>query len=83
MSGKVMERNGLEMWVVYERPKDFPDKYVARKWLIDRGGITPTKLGFVRDSLEELRDYLVSNVPGLHRMDRQPGDDPCIVEVWF
>lgn len=65
----------LNIWVVYENPKDFPLKFVARRWELDK----PTNEIIVTDTLGELRDELPE---GLTRLDRHFDDDPCIVETW-
>ena len=75
-----MSRSVLEMWVIYERPKDYPQGFVARRWLIAAGEPRPTSVAFVADTLEGARAQLP---PGLFRMDRQPDDEPQIVEVWL
>jgi hypothetical protein len=67
------------MWTVYEHPRDYPDHFVARKFLVTT--VTqPTTDMFVADSLEELRSLLPH---GLHRLPRFEHDDPKIVEVWL
>lgn len=67
------------MWVIYENPRDFPGKWVVRRWV----GLAPDKdAAAVADSLESAR----SAVPGIafrDRIERMPGDDPAIVEVWL
>ena len=62
---------------VYKSPKDYPDKYVARVFDLDR----PTRFVFVADTYQELLDKLP--VQQLVRMARHPTDDPAIVEVWM
>lgn len=69
----------LEMWTVYKHPKDYPDKYVARKARIAKN-IEHTNDMFVADDLQEIRALLPS---GLHCIPRYPHDDPVIVEVWL
>lgn len=66
----------LAIWTVYNNPKDFPDLYVARKWINDK----PTQEVLTADSLEGLRDLLPA---GLVCMDSHSNDDPVIVETWF
>ena len=69
----------LSMWTVYERPADHPQQYVARRWIaIPKAELTSEFL--VADDLESLRQKLPA---GLVRMDRNPGDDPVIVETWI
>lgn len=66
----------LEIWVVYDKPIDYPDKYVVRKWLYDK----PTETFYTADTLEDIR----SKIPeGLHKLDRFSGDDPKIIETWI
>lgn len=72
----------LSMWVVYDHPSDFPDWWVARRWDIVTGVNEPVNSGvvFTARTLSGLRDLLPE---GLYRMDRNPQDDPAIVEVWL
>ena len=66
----------LSIWTVYSNPKDFPGKWVARRFLLD----WPEDETLVADSLEELRRQLPQ---GLHHQPRLKNDDPVIVETWF
>lgn len=63
-------------WTIYEHPKDYPDKFVARKFILDR----PTKEILIAESLEEIRK-LVS--VGKICFNRHETDDPVIVETWM
>jgi len=72
-------RERLPMWVVTERPRDFPNDYVARLHLTLPTNV-PTAVGIRRPTLGELRAALPR---GLHRLERSPADDPVIVEVWL
>jgi len=67
------------MWVIYARPKDHPDGYIARLWQ----GSTPTAETIPGDQLEAVRLGIAERMPGAQRLGRQPGDDPVIVEVWL
>ena len=66
----------VEIWVIYNHPLDYPDGYVARKFI----GETPTNDVKIGGFLDELRAQLP---PGLTRFDRFPGDDPVIEETWL
>jgi len=66
----------MELWVIYKHPKDYPDKYVARKWILDE----PTSEAVFANTLEEAR---LAIPKGLIRMERNNQDDPCIVEIWL
>lgn len=71
----------LEMWTVYDHPTDFPDCFVARLWLIDADGPKPSTFALKSESIDELRSALVDQ--GLTVLDRMPGDDAKILEVWL
>lgn len=66
----------LPIWVIYENPVDLPDRFVARKWLLDR----PTGELHQARTLEDLRNKLPR---GLVKLNRDPSDDPKIVECWI
>ena len=69
------------MVAVYDHPKDFPESYVARVHFIGRGRHWPSpEIFIVRATLEEVRAAIPA---GMHRMNRQPTDDPCIVETYL
>lgn len=71
----------LNMWTVYDHPRDVPDCFVARRWEIHKGGRTKATTDVViGSSLDEVRARLPG---GLHRMERYENDDPKIVEVWL
>ena len=69
-------KNALELWVIYDHPSDFPDCFVARKWLNN----TPTATFITGNSLEELR---VAIPQGLVCLPRDKHDDVKIVETWI
>ena len=69
------------MVTIYEHPKDYPKSYVARVHIVGRGRHWPSPTIFiVRDTLEEVRAAIPA---GMHRMNRSPNDDPCIVETYL
>ena len=70
----------LEMWTVYDHPADFPDGYVARKFVVDGPEPKPTDVAMWSVDLEEVRDFL-ENL-GLTCLARSEGDEPQIVESW-
>jgi hypothetical protein len=71
----------LEMWTIYFNPADHPGQFVTRRCWIGPGTITPDPVRFrVGKTLEEARTF----VPwGCERLDRDPADEPQIVEVWI
>ncbi len=87
-----LESGLLPMWTVYDKPKDYPTEFVARMSVTGRlkGGIDdkldrtvsgPTIGTLIKGkTLNEVREQLP---PGLYRLNRDPSDDPVIVEVWI
>ena len=66
---------------VYDHPKDYPHSYVARVHIVGNGMHWPsTRTYIVRDSLEAVREAIPAE---MHRMNRLPTDDPCIVETYL
>jgi hypothetical protein len=70
----------LNIWTIYYDPTDFPGKYVVRMLSVNQHGIATSSTARVADSLEEARKLIP---PGLIRLDRDPRDVQCIVEVWL
>lgn len=70
----------LVLWVVYERPSDAPRSWVVRRHIASAAGveIDPVPVA-IAPSLEAARFAIP---PGLHRIERDPEDDPQIAEVW-
>ena len=72
------EMNVIPSIVVYEKPSDYPDKYVARVF----DGAKPTNVIITRDSLEEIRyDIMLAGFGACVTRDLQ--DTQCIVETWL
>lgn len=69
------------MWVVYERPTDYPNECIARRWEIVDGAEQPTDSVIIADSLDAIRRVLWEW--DLCCLERMPKDDPKIVEVWL
>lgn len=62
--------------VVYANPSDFPDKFVARLWDLNR----PTKLAVFTNTIAEIREAIPDQFV---RLDPSPDDDPVITEIWI
>lgn len=72
----------LAMWVIYDRPLDYPRGYLARQWLVTPNGLAASNGEVITGaSLDEVRDKLAPF--GLHRIQRDPRDEPQIVETWL
>lgn len=64
------------MIVIYDHPKDYPNKYVARVWDMNK----PTNVVAINERLDILRTLIPG---GMIVCDRNKDDDPCILEVWL
>ena len=75
----------LAMWIIYNRPADYRDGYIARMHESDAKGSTATNAtlagGPTLSHLNLLRNVFAN--AGLIPMDRHPDDDLTIVEVWM
>lgn len=70
----------LPMIVVYDRPTDFPEQVVARIFNIVPGDVQPTDMAMTALTIEEIH----SGIPErFTRLNRNPGDDPNILETWI
>jgi hypothetical protein len=72
----------LLMFVLYERPRDFPDGYIFRAWFCgkDEPRVGP---GFGFFSLERAELWIAQQYPWLARMERSPEDEAQIMAVWL
>jgi hypothetical protein len=68
------------MWVIYERPADYPDGYVVRLWYVSAQNTMEPGEARTYPTLEAARDALPQ---GLFPVPRSPKDDEKIVESWF
>ena len=77
-----MAEKVLEIWVVYDHPRDHPDFYIVRRQVATNTGaiqLDGQSVGF-RD-LATAQAWLQEK--GLTRLDRYPDDDPVILETWL
>lgn len=78
----------LVLYVVFDHPLDFPNNFVVRQQIVRRdpnaapGEPPPVIMGdvWIGPTLEMVRALIP---PDKVRMDRSPGDDPKICEVWI
>ncbi len=66
----------LSLWTVYDHPNDYPEHFVARRFVLNQ----PTTDVLLSDTVDGLRELFVEK--GLIRLERFEQDDPKIVEVW-
>jgi hypothetical protein len=74
----------LRQCVVYASPSDHPGRFVVREfWIRGSGDVYAFAAPLaVVPSLEEARDAIDRECPGLVCLMRDPNDDPVIVETW-
>jgi hypothetical protein len=72
----------LSIWTVYDHPRDYPDRYVARQFIVTAGEAEPTLNVIMATDLETLRATLLNELH-MHRIPRSERDDPVIVETWI
>lgn len=75
----------LTIYSIYENPKDYPEKFVVRKWFIKSTSKQPfpeVTPHCIADTLEEARHSLSKEGP-LVKLMPNSDDDPCIVENWL
>jgi hypothetical protein len=84
-----LRRGVLNVWTVYDHPKDFPDTYVARRFEVGRSAelgpsesVSPRRTDdIVQGELQIIRESFKHC--GLTCFIRNEGDDPNIVESWL
>ena len=58
----------LSIWTIYRYPKDFTDKFVARRFVLDH----PTNHYYTADTLEQVREFLPHGLTRIPRNDTDP-----------
>jgi hypothetical protein len=69
--------SGVTLWTVYKQPRDYPESFVARRFLNDQ----PQAEVIVSASLDTIRREMQKM--GLVRLERDASDEPQILEVWL
>jgi hypothetical protein len=70
----------MELWTVYDRPPEHPQKIAVRKVLVEEDGLSPGDWQVFR-SLHEARAALARR--GLIAVPRSENDHPALVEIWL
>jgi hypothetical protein len=69
----------LTIFTIYNRPKDYPEHFVVRRWTVQDGKERPHECRLA-ENLAEARKLVP---PHAARLERMVQDDPCIVENWI
>ena len=78
-SADAHKRGALAIWTVYDRPRDYPDGYIARLHEVIDGKQKATDMT-LKGELDEIRTALWR--AGMMKLSRDPKDEPQIVESW-
>lgn len=70
----------LTIWTVYDSPSDAPGLFMARRFEVTRTGAHATSETMTSTDLYDIRVELARR--GMVPLQRDPQDDPAIVETW-
>lgn len=77
----------MPCFVIFNKPKDFPNNVVVRLFVptvIDNEPVSMAdSSAIVTSSVAEARRALPIAEMALMRVERDPEDDPSVVEIWF
>jgi hypothetical protein len=77
-----MAMSPLVMYTVFDRPRDFPQCFVIRRFFIT--GAPEPEPDTIAYAVGPTLDCVRRQLPaGLYRIPRQPEDEPQIVETWI
>lgn len=76
-----LDQQALDMWIVYDHPRDWPEYFIARRWSVGKGGMRAHGDLLMHKEIATLRHELQHR--GLYRLERSEEDDPVIMEVWL
>lgn len=71
--------DALVIWTIYDHPSDYPGEYVLRSWKVADSGLYGGSVTAHHADLNEVRRVVP---PGRQRIERDPTDDPVILESW-
>lgn len=74
------QRGRTTIWTIYDRPRDHPAGFIARRFEIGGGVSTPTN-DTLTGKIDDLRSALER--AGLVKIMRSEGDEAQIVESWI
>lgn len=74
-----MEQAPFRQYAIYDHPRDYPDHFVVREWLIFPGHTQPGD-AWLAETIEEARTVLPSGTTQISGPDPK---DPILIEVWM
>lgn len=77
---KIEFPNDFHCVTVYYNPKDYPNKYVARLYIVIKKEMTHTRLFTVQDKFDDIHKGMPVNFDWI---DRNENDDPVIVGTYI
>jgi hypothetical protein len=80
-SHAAMKRGALAVWTIYDRPKDHPNGFIARRFEIGHKVGPLATSDVLTGKLEALREAFEG--AGLVKMARSERDPPHLVESWL
>lgn len=75
-----IKRGTLAIWTIYNRPKDYPDGFIARLHEVGKGKTGPTDKT-VMGELDHIRHAFYR--AGMSRLPRSVDDEPQVIESWL
>ena len=69
----------MPMYVIYQHPRDYPEHFVVRKFIVQRRTVTATGEFSLWPNLNRARTAIPR---GMINITRHPDDEPQIVESW-
>jgi hypothetical protein len=79
-SADAIKRGALSIWTIYDRPRDHPEGFIARRFEVADGEPTATK-DTICGKLEDIQQAFWK--AGLVKLSRNDDDEPQIVENWL
>jgi hypothetical protein len=73
----------LFIFVVYNRPSDYPDEIIVRKFTTSEGDPVPLEIIYRGKNLMDARSAVVKLSPHAIHFTRSAGDERQIMECWI
>lgn len=73
----------LSMYVVYEKPTDYPDQIIVRRFVARLGQPVPMELVYRGEDISAARRTILGLAPSAIRFGRDASDARAIFECWI